>query len=105
MRGFEREEGTVLHTPWGLFGERNLGELVIKRTRQLGLEPVADEHARRRTLIGGGDPQGMPGAEDHRVTAVEAEGDAAIAPFAFALHLERAEGACARPRYRAFRPA
>ena len=38
------------------------------------------------------DAQRMLGVEDDGVAAVEPEGDAAIAPFAFALHLDRAEG-------------
>ncbi len=38
------------------------------------------------------DAQRMLGSEDHRVAAVEAEGDAALAALALDAHLDRAEG-------------
>ncbi len=86
-------------------GERELGKLVIDRARELGFEPMADENARRGAVFRLDDPQRMIGAEDHGVAAVEREGDPPVAPFALAVHLDRAEGGATRRRCRASRPA
>ena len=43
-------------------------------------------------VVVGDQPQRMVGAEDQRVAAVEPKRDAALLAFAFALHLDRAEG-------------
>src|SRR5205085_9769277 len=87
----ERKEGAAAPHARRIFGKGKLGELVIDRAGQLGLEPMADEDAGRGAVFGALNAQRMLGSQDHRIAAIEPERDAAIAAFAFAVHLDRSE--------------
>jgi len=53
---------------------------------------MAYQHARGRAGFGLDDPEGMLGAEDDRIAAVEPEGDPRIYSFPLDAHLDRAKG-------------
>ena len=72
----QREEGAVGPDSGRVvaFGQRDLGQLIIERAGELGLEPVADREARGGAVGRVDDRQRMVGAGDDRVAAVEASG-------------------------------
>ena len=84
--------------------KRELGKLIIDRTAELGLEPVADQQPGRGPMFGLDDAKRMVGPEDQRVAAVQLERDAALLPFALDFHLDRPERGGLRLRCRASRP-
>src|SRR4029078_484864 len=84
----QREKGALApDTPrFAVVRKRNLGQLVIDWPAELGLPAMADEDARR-----GRQGKRMVRAENHRVAAVEAEGDGALPALALARHLDRSK--------------
>ena len=73
-------------------GQRQLGQLIIDRARELGLEAMADEDAGGGPRLGIDDRQWMLGAKDHRIAAVEPEGDGLATAFPLHAHFHGAEG-------------
>src|SRR5512147_2936149 len=72
--------------------ERNVGQFVIDRPRQLGLEPVPHEQPRGRAVLLPGYPERVLGPENDCIAAVELECDPPIPADAFGLHFDGAEG-------------
>src|SRR5688572_20224186 len=85
----EREKSAVApHTRrLATLGQGDLGELIIKRTCELRLQPVPHQYPWRGAVLARCDYQWVVRSEDHRVAGVQSQGDAAVVPFAFAAHL------------------
>ena len=71
----------------GSLGERNFRQLVIDGARKLGLEPVTDQEARDKALVGVGDAERMILVENDCIVRIEAESDATFLPLALAMQL------------------
>jgi len=75
-------------------GQRDVGQFVIKRARQLGLEPVAHREPRRWAMWGLDHAQRVVGAGNDRVAAVERKADATFVARPFHRHRKRAKRGC-----------